>query len=174
MFPTTFFPSWYFPPAYYAPGTSPSNGNPPPAVGTYTDKDAFSAMNGLLQATGAFANVLYGIPVNRASTSGYQYPFAVIQPTSWMETRDSDGSSVLRIVSFSLTLAVRDPQAGNRVASLDRLTTVVRSALNGSTLGGGCLPSQTQLFQGRLDPTSQPPEGRVVLNGQFAYHVASA
>lgn len=172
MFPTAFFPSWYFPPAYYAPGTSPSNYNAAPG-GTYTDKDAFSAMTSVLQATGAFANVLYGIPASRASTSGYQYPFAVIQPTSWTETRDSDGSSVLRLVSFSLTLAVRDPVARNRVEYLDGLSAIVRSALNGSTLGGGCLPSQTQLFQGRSDPTSQPPEGRLVINGQFAYRVAS-
>jgi hypothetical protein len=170
MFPTTFFSPWFFPPAYYAGGTLPSTNDPPPVV-TYTDTDAFSAMSSALQATRAFAAVSYATSANPPSAAG-QYPFASIQPTSWSEAQDSDGSGVLHRVSFNITLVVRDPLARNRNDFLNQLMAIVRTALNGSTLGGGCLPSQTQVLQGRLDPTAQPPEGRLVLGGQFAYRVA--
>ena len=165
MFPTTFFPAWYFPPAYYAGGTSPII----PVV-AYTDSAAYSAMSSALQATGAFAAVSYGTSVNSVSAAG-RYPFALIQPVSWSETQDSAGPGMLRRVSFNLTLGVRDPLARNRLDSLDQLMAIVRSALNGSTLGGGCVPSQTLVSQGRFDPTAQPPEGRLLLSGQFAYLV---
>jgi len=137
----------------------------------YHDRDAFSAMNSILKATGAFANVGYEMDADLSSVGADQFPLASIGPRGWSETPDSDPSHAMRCVTFNLRLAVRDERPRVRHETLDRLMGVAQAALNGSTLGGGCLGTQTRLLQGRFDPSPRRPESQLILNGQFMYLV---
>jgi hypothetical protein len=142
-------------------------------MNTYHDRDAFSAMNSALRATGAFADVSLGAPGDYSSVGTAQFPLALIEPKGWSETPDSDSSQVVRCVTFDLRLAVRGDYSRDRYEGLDRLMGMVQQALNGSTLGGGCLAPQTRLLRGQFDPTPRSLESQLILTGQFVYLVAA-
>ena len=66
----------------------------------------------------------------------------LIEPKSWSEAEDTDPTFLLHRVTFELTIVVRYESPRDRFEALDELMVVVRSALNGSTLGGGALSAR--------------------------------
>ena len=65
-----------------------------------------------------------------------------------------------RLLHAHPRLSGRGP--GECYQQLDRLTSVVQDALDGSDLGGGCLPALTKLRRGGLDPSARHPERRMI------------
>ena len=64
----------------------------------------------------------------------------MITPDTWFETDDCDPVVIVRHVSFTLTLVARDEDPLTRYQTLDRLTCISLNAIDGSDLGGVCLP----------------------------------
>ena len=170
MFAQGYFSPSYFSPMYFASSDSGSGGGtgpPAPTVG-YRDRDAYAAIVAILGASGEFADVAFGLPLDRAVISPHRIPLAVVSPAGWVEVDDVDPIVNVRQVSYTLTLVVRGEDGYGRFQQLDRLTSVVQDALDGSDLGG-CLPGLTKLRKGRPDPDARHPEQRLILTGEFTY-----
>jgi hypothetical protein len=163
-FAPSYFSAYYFPPLLgddsLTPGTTP-----------YSDQDAYTAMITALEGTGVFADVAFGTTADQRQGGADLIPAAVITPVWWSEVDDVDPSVVVRQVTFDLTLIVRDEDPFMRFKSLDRLTALAQNAIDGTDLGGGCLPALTLLRRGGYDPSPVYPEQRVVLRGEFTYLV---
>lgn len=169
MFAQTYFSSRYFPPLYFA-STALATVGPPPVTGAgYRDRDGFAAIVAALAATGELAEVAIGQPPGRPLVGADRVPLAVVTPEGWEEEDDTDPIVNVRHVSYSLTLVVRDEDVIDRYQQIDLLTSVVQDALDGSDLGGGCLPALTKLKRGRFDLGARHPEQRVILAGEFSY-----
>jgi hypothetical protein len=167
-FAPTFFSPYYFPPL--APWAGQA-GVPGPAG--YRDRDAFDAIVSALASTGEFADVLYGYPPDLGVVSAGAAPSAIVTPERWAEYDDVDPTVIVRQVSFTITLLVRDEDAGRRYDDLDRLSSVVANVLDGSSLNGGCMPALTMIREGQFDASSRHPEQRLRLRGEFSYLVPS-
>lgn len=166
-FPPTFFSPFYFPSFIAAGGGSGAPNSP------YRDRDAFASMVTALTASGEFAGVLFGTTAAATVGGANVAPAAVITPDTWFETDDCDPVVIVRHVSFTLTLVARDEDPLARYQTLDRLTCISLNAIDGSDLGGVCLPALTRLRRGQFDTTSTSPEQSVVLHGEFTYLVPS-
>jgi hypothetical protein len=168
MFPESYFSPSFFSPFYFTPTSSPATASTP----GYRDRDAFAAIISALEATGEFATVVIGSPLDDRATAGND-PWALVTPTDWDEDDDADPIVSVRRVSFTLTIVVRDEDPGERFQRLDRLTAVAQDAIDGSDLNGGCLPALTRLRRGRLDDRPRHPEQRVIISGEFSYLVTA-
>ncbi len=172
-------PARFFAPTYYSPFYFPSlvtgGGAPAPGPGAspYRDRDAFGAIVAALTATGEFADVAFGTTLDRRAAGADRTPAAVITPDTWAEVDDVDPFQLVRRVTFTLTLVVRDEDPAARFDALDRLTNVAQNAIDGSDLGGTSLPALTLLRRGRFDPTSKHPEQGVILQGEFTFLIPS-
>ncbi len=140
----------------------------------YRDRDAFNAIVAALQATGVFADVLFPAPIDNILVGADRSPLAVVVPTQWQETPDTTAGSLVRKVSFTITLVVRAEDPMDRFEALDLASSYASNAIDGSTLGGGCLPALTLLSKGVYDPTPRHPELRLAMDGVFSYPIASA
>src|SRR5262249_39462720 len=140
----------------------------------YRDRDAYAAIVAALAATGEFAEVVFAVPLDHAPIGAGRSPLAVVVPDDWTEVDDVGGTGLVRHAPYALTLAVRDEDPQARFQRLDRLTSVVQNAIDGTDLGGGCLTTLTRIGSGRYDPAPRHPEQRVTLAGRFAYLIASA
>jgi hypothetical protein len=148
----------------------------PPAP-PYRDRDAYAAILSALKATGVFAEVDFGTSLDEAAIAADRVPLTVVTPVEWAELDDADPMVYLRRVVFSLVIVVRDEDASQRFEQLDRLTSVVQDAIDGSDLGGGCIPALTVIRRGRYSvmrrgnssALSNHPEQRVSLIGEFTY-----
>jgi hypothetical protein len=136
----------------------------------YRDRDAFQAIVTSLAGTGEFASVVFGTPAELDAIGADRVPAAVVMPTSWDEVPDTAPSAV-RKVAFAVTLVVRGESGAERFRLLERLTSVVQNAVDGSDLAGGCLPALTRVGKGRQELALKRLEGRAVLAGEFAYLV---
>jgi hypothetical protein len=141
------------------------------SVGGFRDHDVFASICEALAATGEFADVVLGEVVDQGNYGADRIPLAVITPVQWDESDESDPINLVRRVSYRLTLIVRDENPGSRFDFLDRLSSVVQNALDGSALNGGCLPALSKLRQGRYDQGPGHPEQRLTLLGEFSYIV---
>jgi hypothetical protein len=141
------------------------------AAGGFRDHDVFESIGEALAATGEFADVVLGEVVDQGNYGADRIPMAVVTPVQWDESDESDPINLIRRVSYRLTLIVRDENPGSRFDSLDRLSSVVQNALDGSALNGGCLPALSKLRQGRYDQGPGHPEQRLTLLGEFSYIV---
>jgi hypothetical protein len=162
----------YFSPTFFAPSIEELD-DPSEEPHSCRDRNAFQAIVSALSATGAFATVHIAPPVDRSALPVGDYPVALVEPLSWVEVEDTTPDTVVRHVTFALTLMVRCEGGFDRICRLDQLSAVAHNALAGSVLCGGCLPATTRLRKGRFDPKAIPPEGRLVLTGEFSYHVSS-
>lgn len=153
-------------------GLTPSDPSNPGAG--YRDRDAFAAIIAALKSTNEFGSITFPGPIDPAAVGAGLQPLAVLVPGLFEESDDADAAMLLRRGSYHLILIVRDEDDANGYGRLDRLACLVQNVLDGSALGGGCLPSLTRLRQGGYDPRSHYPEQRLVLNGEFAYQVAKA
>jgi hypothetical protein len=167
----------YFTPDFFAPSyfrlVSPFSA-PRGDGGGYRDSDAYSAILSALVATGEFAAVEFapGGGGEPSAIAADVDPLIFVVPGAWRESDDADPAYLLRFVGYTLTLTVRDENAITGFARLDRLGAVVQNALDGSTLGGGCLPGLTRVGRGAYDPKSPYPDRRLSLEGEFAYRIA--
>ena len=109
----------------------------------------------------------------RPAVGADRTPALVVVPTQWVEQADSASTTLFRRVSFTLVLIARAEDPRERFETLDRLTSIAQNALEGSTLGGGCLAGMTHVRKGRYDPTSRHPELRLSLDGGFCYTIPS-
>lgn len=140
----------------------------------YCDQDAFSAMVGALKATGAFAEVSFGVTIDRCNIGAGCLPLALIVPKEWSERDTPDSGSLMRQVGFTLTLVVRQADDAARFEELDRLASLAQSVIDRSDLGGGCVRALTKVRKARHDQGMRHPEQRIVLNGDFSYLVPDA
>ncbi len=171
-FAPTYFAPTYFPPL--APSLVPVPPLPVPPGSTvgYGDMDAHRSILGALEATGAFASVVFAIPPEKLALAAGLTPLVSLVPDGWEEYDDVDPTSILRRVSFSLFLLVRDDEPLSRLGRLAGLDNAAHAALEGSSLGGGCLPALTRLRRAGLDPRSLHPEQVARIAGEFTYIVA--
>jgi hypothetical protein len=165
FFAPTFFSPYYFP-SLVAAGRQGSG------VSAYRDRDAFVAILAALSATGEFADVFFGTTPDDRAGGADRTPAAVVTPESWTEDDETDPIVFVRRVSFKISLIVRDEDPLTRFDSLDRLSSVVQNALDGTDLGGGCLAALTKMRWGLFDADARHPEQRVVLRGEFAYLIS--
>jgi hypothetical protein len=168
-FAPTYFAPTYFPPLAPSQVPKPPVPTPPGATVGYTDVDAYGAILAALGATGAFASVVFAIPPDRLSLAAGATPLVSLVPEGWEEFDDVDPIAILRRVSFNLFVFVRDDDPLSRLGRLAELDTAAHAALEGSSLGGGCLPALTRLRRAGLDPRSLHPEQVARFDGEFTY-----
>ncbi len=168
-FAPTYFAPTYFPPLAPSQVPKPPVPIPPGATVGYADVDAYRAILAALEATGAFASVVFAIPPDRLAIAAGATPLVSLVPEGWEEIDDVDPLAILRRVSFSLFLLVRDDDPLSRLGRLAGLDAAAHSAVEGSSLGGCCLPALTRLRRAILDPRSLHPEQVARIDGQFTY-----
>lgn len=168
--PNRFFAPRFFSPSYF-PSLAAAGGVAPDPV--YGDRDAYAALVASLVATGEFADVFFGTTSDQRPGGADSMPAAVVTPDGWAEADDVDPVVLVRQVSFTLTVVARAEDPLGRYETLDRLSCVAQNAIDGSDLGGTCLPALTKLRQGRFDPRSNQPEQSLILQGEFTYLVPS-
>ena len=171
MFPSTYFSKSYFTPNYFA--STINVAGVPTAPAGYRDRDAFEAITSALAATGDFADVVFGTPIDDLAAGADQIPMAIITPNEWEEIDDVDPIVSVRHVTYTLTLATRDEDPLARFVQLDRLTSIAQNTLNGTDLNGGCISALTRLRSGRFETKPRHPEQRVVLSGEFSYLISN-
>lgn len=172
--PNPFYAPTFFTPYYFAEFATlgQAGSNPSDATGgTFRDRDAFRAIRAALLVAEEFADVLLGITPEQRAAGPARTPVVVITPDSWSELDDADPVEFVRQVSFSLTLIVRDEDVLTRYESLDRLSCLVQNVLDGTNLGGVCIPALTKIRNGRFDPGSKHPEQAMILRGEFSYMI---
>lgn len=163
-----FYPTSYFAPSYF-PLLDPHPLVIPSSSRFYVQSDAFAAMVDILRRSGRFAEVLFAISSESTTFAADRYPFVVVIPGTWSETDDANPSSRVHQASFQLILAVRENDPVQGFHSLDRLTLCVQAAIEGSSLGGGCIAARTRLYSGAIDSKAVHPELRVRITGEFSY-----
>ncbi len=168
-FAPTYFAPTYFPPLAPSLVPRPPAPTPPGSTVGYGDLDAYRAILGALEATGAFASVVFAIPPDRLALAAGATPLVSLVPEGWEEYDDVDPIAILRRVSFSLFLLVRDDDPLSRLSRLVGLDAAAHAALESSSLGGGCLPALTRLRRASLESRSLHPEQVTRINGEFTY-----
>src|SRR3989442_1620119 len=115
MGPALFFAPSFFSPDYFAPLAvlQPSAPVGVPAE-RFRDRDVFNAISGALATTGEFADIVIGESIDQGAFGADRVPLAVITPVQWDESDESDPTTLIRLVSYRLTLIVRDEDAGTR------------------------------------------------------------
>ncbi len=172
LYPTRFYAPTYYTP-YYFPSLVTGGGDPGPGISPYRDRDTFSAVVAALKGMGEFADVAFGTTLEHRAAGVDRTPAAVITPETWVEVDDVDPAQIVRKVTYMLTLVVRDDDPAARFDTLDRLTSLAQNAIDGSDLGGTCLPALTLLRGGQFDPKSKFPEQAVILHGEFTTLIPS-
>lgn len=133
------------------------------------DELGLSAAAAALTSTGLFALVSvepYG-PVNPMVS-----PTAAIRAVSWSTTTswsDATAEARVRTVRFEVLITARWADGARDTPTLQELAQAAEDAVQGSSLGGTCLPALTRLEDGRYPRASASPEESVTLTGQFSY-----
>jgi len=157
----------YFPPSYFYGGmTLPVV--TPPSVPTGRDGAAYSALLSMLAASGAFQEVIFGGPTQRNQAGSDSYPLVVVTPKGWEEADEYDPALILRRVSFVLTIVVQSQDGSSQFDQLDQLSSVVKSVIDRSDLGGNCLAALTRIRAGHYVCSAHYPEQSVELEGEFS------
>lgn len=166
----------YFAPNYFAPdyfgspgGTSPGGEGSPMTANR--DRDAFAAILQALRATSEFADVLFPNRVEVTAAGADRAPLVVVVPVEWWEDSDVSSDALLRRVNYDLVLVARAEDPQERFETLDRLTSVVQNAIEGSTLAGTCPNRSSRLRHGEYDDKSRHPETRLTIKGAFSYWI---
>jgi hypothetical protein len=173
MATTFYFAPTYFAPTYFSPYTPVQPTVTPSASAAPGDRDAYAAIMSALDATGAFESVLFASPLDRLTLGAAATPLASIVPEGWEEFDEVDPTFILRRVSFRLELLVRDDDSFARFERLDALESAARGAIDGSGLGGICLPALSRIYRSHYDSRSLSPEQASRLDGEFTYIVGS-
>ena len=167
----------YFAPTYFSPfyfgSLFPSTAItviPAPDPVEFGDDVAYADLSDRLDATGAFASVVFADKKREAASYGPGLlPSAVVVPLGWSESDMADPILMVRTVDFEVVINVADDSLRSRLERLAHLSTIARRAINGVDLGGGSLPALTRLVEARYDERSRHPEQGIRLVGRFAY-----
>ncbi len=104
----------YFPPSYFY---GASSAIVPVLPGLGYDQSAYAALLALIEATGAFEEVIFGAATQRSQAGADTYPLAVLTPKGWEESDDVDPTSIVRRESFSIIDRGHEPGRRSRVRS---------------------------------------------------------
>lgn len=137
-----------------------------------SDREAYATIVGLLATTRQFADVLFGKPLASWPASAATSPVAVVVPHGWSEAEDSDPSTLIRSVSYELTLAVRGDDPWASFDQIDRLSCLAQNLLDGADLGGRTLASLTRLGGGRLVSSTPFSDQHLTMHGEFTYPIS--
>jgi hypothetical protein len=158
----------YFPPAYfYGPSLSVIPVVPPPDP-EGPDQAPYAALIALLAGAGIFEDVIFGAATRRSRAGADTYPLAVLTPKGWEEVDDVDPTSIVRRVTFSITVVVKSQGDEAEFDRLDRLSNAIKNVVNGSNLNGTCLPALTRIRAGHYLYTTHNPEQSIDLEGEFS------
>jgi hypothetical protein len=161
----------YFPPSYfYGSGTSSPSPTPVSNVTTPTgrDQESFAAILALIRGLGIFEEVIFGAAIQRNQAGADAYPLAVLTPKSWEESDDSDPISIVRRVTFGITIVVQSSDGNPQFDQLDRLSSAILQVVDFAELGSLSLPALTRIRAGRYDTSTHYPEQSVELEGEFS------
>ncbi len=162
----TYFSTFYFPSLVPAQVPILATSSCP-----YSDRDAYEAILEQLKSTSFFETVQFAGPVDWMPSGSAGTPVATVVPEGWEEFDEVDPAAVLRRVTFRLDLLVRDDEPLGRFKRLTQVEDSARAAIDGSDLGGGCLPALTRLRRASYDRRSLHPEQAVQIDGEFTYLV---
>jgi hypothetical protein len=130
---------------------------------------AFESLIEVLETTGEFAQVMLGGRNNDDNPVTSCYPKALIVPENWIETDYVQSNIIIRRINFRLIITVRELDPLRRLSLLEALVSTSQRAVDGSSLGGGCLASLTRIHQGNYGITTNYPEQGIELLGTFSY-----
>ena len=159
----------YFPPAYFYGGAADTTSTPatPPAIPGGRDGASYAALVALLEASGRFNSVAFGDPSRAGDGGAADHPRAIVTPSGWAESDDADPVLATRRSLFAIRLTIRDDDVAYPFDELDRLSAEVQARVDGSSLGGRCVPALTKIRAGSYQTTSRYPEWSVDLDGEF-------
>jgi hypothetical protein len=130
--------------------------------------DSYSTLIALLEATGVFEDVIFGAAIQRSQAGSDTYPLAILTPQGWEESDDVDPTSIVHRVTFSITVVVTSQDALPQFDQLNRLTSAIKKAVDGSDLDGTCLPALTRIRSGHYVYSNRNPEQSIDLEGEFS------
>jgi hypothetical protein len=169
---SSYLAATYFAPSYFsAAGGVVAFGSGGSAV--VRDWDVFEDLVGELEATGEFSDVVYLLPGEAVEAAG-RNPLAGVKPRGWVERPGGDGGSLIRTVRYELAIVVVDPEPRSRYAWGDRLACLAQNRIDGSSLGGACIPGLSVLRGGDLRDGGGADALMLVLDGEFAYAIDPA
>jgi hypothetical protein len=168
-----YFDPSYFSPTYFGPLGAIAPGGRGSSMTAFRDRDAFAAILQALNATGEFAEVAFPAALDTSPVGASRTPLAVVVPVQWAEDPDASSMAMIRRVTYNLILVARAESPRDRFETLDRLTSIAQNALEGSTLGGFCMPPLSHLRRGQFDAHSRHPELRLAIEGGFSYLIDS-
>jgi hypothetical protein len=174
--PTYFAPSYFYGPSSstvnvpVAPDPTPTpdpapTPTPVPVGGVH---ESYSTLIALLEATGVFEDVIFGAAIQRSQAGADTYPLAVLTPQGWEESDDVDPTSIVRRMTFSITVVVTSQDALPQFDELNRLSSAITKAVDGSDLAGTCLPALTRIRSGHYVYSNRNPEQSIDLEGEFS------
>lgn len=166
--PTPYNAPAYFAPAYFYGGpadTSPTPATPPAISGR--DGARYAALVDLLVASGRFASVTFGDPSRAGDGGAADHPRAIVTPRGWEESDDYDPILTTRRALFAIRITVRVDGDAYPFDELDQLSADVQAQVDGSGLGGQCVPALTKIRAGSYQTANQYPEWSVDLAGEF-------
>jgi hypothetical protein len=158
----------YFPPSYFYAGGATPVIVPVTPVPCGRDGASYAALLSLVEATGAFEEVIFGASTQRSEAGADSYPLAVVTPRGWEDDDDFDPALIVHRVSFAITIVVKSQDGGFLYDQLDCLSSIVQGVVDRSDLGGTCLPPLTRIRAGRYESSTHYPEQAVDLDGEFS------
>jgi hypothetical protein len=167
----SYYAPTYFPPSYfYATGASSSPTPTPVSNGTVAsgrDQESYAALLSLIRGLGIFEEVIFGAAIQRNQAGADCYPLAVLTPKGWEESDDYDPTSIVRRVTFAITIVVLSRDGEPQFDQLDRLSSAILQVVDFSGLGSLSLPPLTRIRLGRYESSTHYPEQSVELEGEF-------
>jgi hypothetical protein len=162
----------YFPPSYFYGSGATSSPTPTPTPPSTDipgrDQGSYAALMSLIQGLGVFEDVIFGAAIQRSQAGADCYPLAVVTPKGWEEFDNYDPTSIVRRVTFGITIVVRSQDGEPQFDQLDRLSTAILRVVDFSGLGSLSLPPLTRIRAGRYDTSTHYPEQSVELDGEFS------
>jgi hypothetical protein len=166
---TVFFPPAYFNQSYFYPfDLNQTTQAAAPQVGTFDELTIYNSILEGLKGTSLFPSVLFASPADRLAAKSSPTPAVELAPLGWEDVDDVDPVSVVRKLKFQIRLVVRARNAIDRFQKSSYLETVVRSLINGSSLGGVSLPALSRVLSAKYE-TSSPPEQATTLDCECFY-----
>jgi hypothetical protein len=158
----------YFAPTYFYGPSSTTAVVPVTPTPIVINQDPYLELLASLQAIGLFEEVIFGAATQRSQAGADTYPLAVLTPKGWEESDDYDPTSIVRRVTFSITVVVKSEDDLPQFEALDQLSTAIKKAVDGSSLDGTCLPALTRIRSGHFVYSNHYPEQSIELEGEFS------
>jgi hypothetical protein len=135
---------------------------------SFRERDVWTAIKAILDATKIFDNVYIG--VGEANHSAEDILSAEIDAYDGQATDEYDDTSGPLLVEsrVQLLLIASDAEPTVRDSKADLILAITANALNGQSLGGLTLPGFTKLSNWRYGPI-EPPHRKITAILKFAY-----